>query len=274
MMMTSATSASPPARILMTRAQDDCARWANILHPLSARLTYVDPFITTPMPFDDETRSTLIAACSDDATAWVITSPRAVIALAECEGEVFAKLRQRAFYAVGEGSAKKLQDAGFCRVQAADGDLAALASLIALTAPAQKFTRIIHLAGSVTVAKMGDALAATPLHVETYVVYAADLAPIDAHLRADLISGEIGAVVLLSARVAEHIARTIKADMKLPPRLYCLSSRIADAARAAFAPHAPEIIIAPRPDIAALLQMIDVPATGLHNITASADSTR
>ena len=170
MITPSTDPAMPPPRILMTRAQDDCVRWADILHPLSARIAYVDAFITTPVTLDDETREALIAACADDATAWVITSPRAVVALAQCEGELFVKLRQRAFYAVGEGSAKKLQDAGFCRVQAADGDIAALASLIALTAPSQNFTRIIHLAGSVTVAKMQDVLAATPLQVDTHVV--------------------------------------------------------------------------------------------------------
>lgn len=272
---------APARRILMTRAQDSCARWADALYPLADRMVYFTPFTTKPVPLPITVREELLAATHDDATAWVITSARALEALQATDGELVALLRQRLFFTVGEDSAQALRKAGFPRVTAASGDLAALASLIALNAPQQNIQRLIHLAGSVTVADLADVLKQSPFEVTTHVVYEAALNVLPAELSADLNSGAITDIVLLSARVAQHLgAATIpQASDTLtatagPARLYCLSPRIAAVARTAFAALSPEIIIAPRPEIPALLTMIDAPAPGLQNADSESALTK
>lgn len=262
-----------PRRILMTRAPDACARWADALYPLTSRLTYFAPFTTRPVALTPEVREALLAATQDDTTAWAITSARALEALQGRDAELVASLRQRAFFAVGEGSAQALRDAGFPHVIAAEGDIASLASQIALHTGGQAYTRVIHLAGAVTVADLGDVMKQSPLSIETYIVYDAELNTLPPALAADLASGAISDVILLSGRVAQHLGTAIQAQagdampaVAGPARLYCLSSRIAEIARTAFAPATPEIITAPRPDVVALLTMIDAPAAGLQNI--------
>lgn len=266
-------SATPPRRILMTRAQDACARWADALFPLAARLTYFAPFTTQPVALSPEVRERLFAATRDDATAWALTSARALEALQASDAALAAALRQRAFFAVGDGTAQALRDAGCPHVIAAEGDIASLASQLALHAGTQGIARVIHLAGAVTVADLADVMKQSPLEIETYVVYDAQLNALPAELAADLASGAISDVILLSGRVTQHLGAAIQAQageampaVAGPARLYCLSSRIADIARASFAPATPEIITAPRPDVVALLTMIDAPAAGLQNI--------
>lgn len=265
----------------MTRAQDSCARWADAMYPLASRLTYFTPFTTQPVALEASVRESLMAATQDDTVAWVITSARALEALQSSDAELAATLRQRLFFAVGEGSAAALRSAGFPRVLAAEGDITSLVSVISLHAAKQNITRIIHLAGRVTVADLADVMKQSPLEIESHVVYDAKLNPLPADLAADLTSGAITDVVLLSGRVAEHLGAATVAQagdtmpaVAGPARLYCLSSRIADIARAAFAPATPEIIIAPRPDVAVLLTMIDAPVAGLHNIASESAITK
>lgn len=262
-----------PRRILMTRAPDACARWADALYPLASRLTYFAPFTTRPVALTPEVRETVLAATKDDATAWAITSARVLEALQTSDAELVASLRQRAFFAVGEGSAQALRDAGFPHVIAAEGEITSLASQIALHAGGRAYTRVIHLAGAVTVADLGDVMKQSPLTIETHIVYDAELNALPPELATDLASGAISDVILLSGRVAQHLGAAIQGQageampaVAGPARLYCLSSRIAEIARAAFAPATPEIITAPRPDVVALLTMIDAPAAGLQNI--------
>ena len=275
------STAAPARRILMTRAQDSCARWADALYPLSSRLVYFTPFTTQPVALAPDVREGLLAATHDDGVAWVITSARALQALQDSDAELLAHLRQRLVFAVGDGSAQALRDSGFPRVLAAEGDITALASTIALHAPKQNIGRLIHLAGKVTVADLADVLKQSPLEVQTHVVYDAKLNPLPADLAAELSSGAITDVVLLSGRVAQHLGAAAVAQagdampaVVGPARLYCLSPRIADIARAAFAPATPEIVTAPRPDVTALLTMIDAPVAGLHNIASESAITK
>ncbi len=259
-------NAPPPRRILMTRDAQDCAQWRDLLHPLNGQLTYFAPFTTRPVPFADDVRAKMMDAVRDDSVAFVMTSARALVALQHSNAELCALLRMRPFFAVGHGSAQALREAGFSRVSAADGDISSLVPLIALQAPQQGIARLVHLAGSVTVADLAAVMAQSPLQVETHVVYDAVLNSVPDDLTADIASGAISDIVLLSARVAQRLGDLAK-DGSGVARLYCLSPRIADAARAAFAPLTPEIITTSRPDIAALLALLDAPATGLHNTT-------
>lgn len=266
-------SADQPRRILMTRGQDACARYAAQLFPLADRLIYFTPLQTRARVLTPEARAHLLAATQDDATAFVVTSARALEALQSSNAELVASLRHCVFFAVGEATAEVLRTAGFAHVVAGAGDIATLAALIALQAPQKNISRLIHLAGDVTVADLADVMRATTLSVETHVVYETDLLPVPAELAADLASGAVSDVIMLSARVAEHIGAAIVAHpsphlpaIQGPQRVFCLSQRIADAVRTAFAPAAPELIVAPRPDVAALLTMIDASAAPLHNI--------
>ncbi len=271
-MTTSHDTAAPARRILMTRAAPDCARWQAQLHPFAATITYLAPFDTQPVPLPPEVVDALLTACSDDATAWVVTSPRALAAVQATAPHLAAQLRQRITFAVGEGTADSLRGAGFSRVIAAEGDLASLASLVSLQAPRQGVMRVIHLAGQVTVGDLAEQLRGIDLQVEKYIVYDAALNAVPAEIAQDMASGAITDIVLLSARVASHLGAAVVPlageTMPLtggPQRLYCLSPRIADAARAGFAPFTPELVVAPRPDIGTLLTMIDAPVAGLHN---------
>lgn len=250
----------------MTRDAQDCAPWRDRLHPLNGQLAYFAPFTTRPLLFAADVRMQMMDAVRDDTAAFVITSARALQALQHSEAEFCALLRMRAVFAVGQGTAKALRDGGFSHVSAADGDLASLVPLIALQAPQQGIARLIHLAGSVTVADLADVMVQSPLRIETHVVYDAVLNALPDDLAAEIVNGDISDIVLLSARVAQHLGDAAR-DGAGVARLYCLSPRIADAARAAFAPLTPEIITAPRPDVAALLALLDAPATGLHNTT-------
>lgn len=268
-------------RILLTRAQDTCARWADALYPLASRLEYFTPFTTQPVALGASVRDDLLAAAHDDGVAWVITSARALEALQASDGEMLANIRQRIVFAVGDGSAQALRDAGFSRVLAAQGDITSLVSTILLHTPQQNIRRVIHLAGRVTVGNLADLLQQSPLQVDVHVVYDATLNALPADLAAALSSGAITDVILLSGRVAEHLGAAVAAHtgdgmpaVVGPARLYCLSPRIADIARAAFAPASPEIVTAPRPDIASLLTMIDAPVAGLHNITTDSAPTK
>ena len=72
-----------------------------------------------------------------------------------------------------------------------------------------------------------------------------------------LAAGAFSDVVLLSARVAAQFGAAVRAGGGPgPQRLWCLSPRIAEAARAAFAPLAPLITASAQPEIAALLPQL------------------
>lgn len=264
----------------MTRDAQDCARWSDALYPLAGRLTYFAPFSTRCINLPQAVRADLLAVAGDAATAWVVTSARAVAALAAGEAELLAALRTCLVFAVGEGTAAALHVAGFSHVVAADGDQVSLAALIALRAPQQGVTKLIHLAGSVTVADLAVALRQAPLDVQTHVVYEAVLNDVPPALADALSHGAITDVILLSARVAQHLGAAMRAQAGAslsagagPARLYCLSARIADAARAAFAPATPELLVASRPDVCAVLTMIDAPVSGLHNTSTDSALT-
>lgn len=253
-------------RILMPRAAAECTRWAAELTGFGTRMVYFPCLTTAVLPVSAQQRAQLTAAAADHDSGLVFTSGRAVEALLHTDPALLRRLRQRPAFAVGGATAEVLRQAGFSAVFSADGDVSALADFLVRAAPQHGVKWLLHCAGVSRAGDLAAALASHHLRVETCVVYEAVLNPLPQQLCADLAAGGITDIVLLSARVADHLGAVMATYAgTVPVRLFCLSSRIAEAAQRACAPCKPEIIIAPRPDAALLLRMIDDHAPGLHN---------
>ncbi len=137
----------------------------------------------------------------DGAQGVLMTSANGVRALAAQTAR-----RDLAVYAVGTASAAAARDAGFATVESADGDVTALAALVASRVDPGG-GRLVHIAGRVTAGGDGSGLAArlgdAGFSVERVVLYdavAATALPADG-LQA-LAGGRVDAVALYSPRSA------------------------------------------------------------------------
>ncbi len=169
----------------------------------------------------------------DGVQGVLITSANGVRALA-----LATSRRDLAVFAVGAGSAAAARRAGFSSVESADGDVAALATLVAERAD-RDCGRLVHVAGRVTAGGDGNGLAArlteTGFTVDRVVLYdavAAASLPEDA-ARA-LTNGEVTAVALYSPRSAllllELAAAAGFADAWAGVVAVCLSPAVAAVA--------------------------------------------
>lgn len=255
--MKAAMQAAPQTQILMTRAEDDCSGWAALLHPLMGRLRFHAPFVTRPLPLAADTRAGLEREAALPDSALVLTSPRALAALQATAPPLVQAWRQQPVFCVGDATADDARAKGFSHVDSAAGDGHDLAARLALAGKQRGLRHFWHLSGVETAVDLAPPLAAVALRLTRVPVYDAELAPLPENLPADIAAGRIADIVLLSARVAAQLGAALKT---LPAaaglRLWCLSPRIADAARAAFAPAAPRIEAAPQPQMAALLPML------------------
>ncbi len=149
-------------------------------------------------------------------------------------------------FTVGEATAEAARAAGFGAVQSADGDVAALAELIAGADPGPVLhAGALHPAGDLT----GD-LAARGLVARAVALY--DTLPVQpAAALARL--GEIGAVLVHSPRAATLLAGILADRPAPPPRLLALSDAVAAPLRAI---ENSKIAVAPFPNEASLLNLL------------------
>lgn len=185
----------------------------------------------------------------------VMTSRNAVRAIARhprC-----AELRSLPVFAVGRRTAAAAGAAGFSEVLSADGDAADLVRLI-LAHRAAIGGPLLYLAGADRAADLSGALRAGGVKVDTVVIYravAADELPEPA--RTALAAGTLTGILHLSRRSAEsYLACARRAgllDRALSPTHYCLSAQVAEPLIAA---GARKVVVSPRPDEAALLELI------------------
>jgi uroporphyrinogen-III synthase len=257
---------SLPRRILMTRAPEDCAGVAGLLQPHAGTLAYYAPFTTRPVTLAPDVQVRLTEAAQDAAAGVVFTSPRAVEAMRQTMPALLAAWRQRPAFAVGPGTAETLQREGYTHVDAAAGDSQDLAARLALVSRQNGILKVYHLSGEVISADLAPLLPGGP-SVERHVVYHADLRDVPADIAADLAAGRITDVVLLSARVAQHLLPLAKTAAALP-QLHCLSQRVAEAAKGALAPAIPLVRVAPQPALAALLPLLALPPLEAAAVTA------
>lgn len=255
---------SPSRRILMTRSAADCAGVAGLLQPLSERLHYFQPFITQPQALAAADLEALQTAAQDKAATLAFTSPRSIEALQKTAPQMLQSWRQRLVFAVGPGTAAALQAAGFSHVDAAAGDSADLAARLRLLARQHGIAAVWHLTGTVRAADLAESLADTGMAVHQVIVYHAALMLVPDDLAAAIVSGAITDIVLLSVRVSEHLAPLIS-QAASAPRLYCLSERIAAAARQALQPVPALIRVAPQPLLSAVVPLVLAPPPEMGN---------
>lgn len=230
-------------RLLLTRPAADAARTAAAL-----RARGHEPILLSLLDIEILSGAELGAG---PWTAILVTSSNAVRAIAghkRC-----GELRGVAVFTVGERTAQAMRDAGFADVTSADGDVTALANLVAarLKPPA----RLLYLAGETRAGDLAGMLGRQGFEVDSVLVYRAVANEVP-NASAALTAG-IDGVLHFSRRSAEAYleaaceAGLLEAGLKSPIH-FCLSARVAEPLRLA---GATQLRIAARPDEAALLEL-------------------
>jgi uroporphyrinogen-III synthase len=185
----------------------------------------------------------------------VITSRNAVRAIEQHPR--FAELCSLPVFAVGRRTALAARSAGFSDVVSADGNAHDLVRLIVARQTAVA-GRLLYLAGPDRAADVPGELREAGLSAHTVVIYRAvaiDEFP-DA-VRTALAAGEVDGVLHLSRRSAETYLACARRhgliERALLLRHYCLSAQVAEPLIAAGACN---IAVAPRPDEAALIELL------------------
>jgi uroporphyrinogen-III synthase len=189
-------------------------------------------------------------------SALVITSANAVHAI-EAHARR-AALSGLPVFAVGRRTAAAARAAGFSDVMAAGGNVRELAASICQRARPGG-APLLYLAGEDTSGDLAGDLAAQGLTARAVVVYRAVKAGrFPPAAGAALAAGEIEGVLHFSGRSAEAYIECARAagllDPALQPLHYCLSRQVAAPLLAA---GAGRVRIAPHPDEAALLELVD-----------------
>ncbi len=190
--------------------------------------------------------------------AFLITSANGARALAAALGPA-PRGREIPVFAVGEASAAASRHLGFTSVNAAGGDVATLAALVAQRCD-PKLGRLVHAAGSVVARDLQGMLEGRGFAVERIVLYdavpARRLAP---EIAAALGGGRLDAVLFFSPRTAETFVTLARqagcAGAAVGLAAICLSAAVAQAAQAL--PWR-RIVVASRPDQDALVQALAV----------------
>jgi uroporphyrinogen-III synthase len=238
-------------RILITRPAPDAARSAAALRA-RGHDAIVTPFLSIEHLLEAEL----------GAGPWseiLVTSANAAAAIAAHRR--YHELHDIPVLAVGRYSAQAMRDAGFTDVSCSDGDVAALASLVA--ARMKPGAALLYLAGAERSGDLAGALHEKNLAVHTAVIYRAVAAKnLPAQAAAALAAG-IDGVLHYSRRSAEaYIAAARRADLAkaavADPIHFCLSAKIAAPLLAAGATN---VRVAAQPDEAALLALC--PATDM-----------
>jgi uroporphyrinogen-III synthase len=229
--------------------------------------------ITRPQPASERTAAALAArghdvfqaplmmvepVAADLSGTWgalVITSANAPGAVAS--NPAFAALLELPVYAVGRRSAEAAQQAGFADVTSAGGDVRDLVQLIA-ERHADAKAPLLYLAGEDRAADLVGELASHAIAAQMRVVYRAVTAPFPDELVAALeAGGDVQAVLHFSRRSAENYVAGARAagvaEQAMDVRHYCLSAQVAAPLNAA---GAKRVAIAPRPEEAALIELL------------------
>ncbi|MFP4361941.1 MAG: uroporphyrinogen-III synthase [Alphaproteobacteria bacterium] len=209
------------ARVLITRPADLAERTAARCRALGHEVVLAPVMAIKPRAAPPPSL--------DDVQAILVTSRNAVPAVARLAAE-------RPIYAVGDGTAAGLRDAGLALAGLGEGDGVSLARLLrGRLDPAAG--ALLHPTGEVWARGLADALADAGFVYRPWVVYAADAtAGLADEARRALAAGRIDAVTLHSPRSARLFAEQLRAaDLEEATRdvtALCLSANVAAAARA------------------------------------------
>ncbi|WP_170149755.1 uroporphyrinogen-III synthase [Rhodoplanes roseus] len=231
-------------RLLVTRPDPDGARTAAALR------TRGHDVLAAPLL---RIESVADAAIGDGPWAAVaLTSTNAIGAIVSHEG-----LSGVPVFTVGGRTARAARDAGLTAVRSAEGDVAALAALIAAECAGAR-DPVLYLAGEDRAGDLEGLLAGHGLAVKTAVVYrAVTESRFPDTVRAALVSGAVDAVLHYSRRTAEAFLAACAVDgldaATLRIRHLCLSPQVAAALREA---GSKDVVAAPRPDEASLFGLL------------------
>lgn len=234
-------------RLLVTRPEPQGERTAAALRArghevVLAPLMHIEPLAPIDLGSDSDRESwAAVLTTSANAVRFLRDHPRraALVALP--------------LFTVGERSAEAAREAGFARVQSADGDAGDLVRLVAASVAAPG--PLLYLAGEDRAADLAAALGSYRVH--TVVVYRAR---VDAQLPEGVVralrDGALHGVLHYSRRSAETFlaaaAGSGLAINSLKCNHYCLSRQVAGPLAAAGA----RVIVAARPEEAAVLDLV------------------
>ena len=238
-------------RLLVTRPGDDAERTAGAL-----RARGHEPVVAPLLAIEFCAPAELGAG---PFAAVVMTSANAARAIASHPHR--AALVALPLFTVGAHTAEVARDTGFATVTSADGGWPDLARLVAERLVAERLVSVrqplLYLAAEQRAGDLAGTLAAHGLTVETVVVYRAVANPrLAGDLRAALTDGLDG-VLHYSRRSAQAFLTAARAAGLIEAAValthYCLSSEVAAPLRAA---GAARVAVAPRPDEAALIELL------------------
>ncbi|HEV2677822.1 MAG TPA: uroporphyrinogen-III synthase [Aliidongia sp.] len=229
-------------KLLVTRPALDAGPLADLL-TAAGHSVLLDPLLT--IRFRDGAAPDL-----DGITGLLFTSGNGVRAFAAVSDR-----RDIAAFAVGDRTAAVAGEQGFARIESADGDVAALAALVA------KYRRpdegvLLHVTGSEVAGDLAQRLEQAGFTVRRATLYAAEpakeLAP---ETRAALTAGTVDGVLLFSPRTARQFAALMRLSALGAEALvaWCLSPAVADALGDL---KLAQIHVADEPTQAALLRLV------------------
>ena len=232
-------------RVVVTRPEPDGKRTAAAVRALGHEVL-IAPLMTV---------QSVAADLSGQWSAVVITSANAPGAIAENGAK--RTLIKLPLFAVGQRSAAAAQEAGFTNVTSGDGDVRDLMRTLSAARPDAN-APLLYLAGEDRAADLVSELSACGVAIEMRVVYRAATAPFPSALIEALKAGGVDAVLHFSRRSAEnYVAGARRAGIAGPAlavRHFCLSAQAAEPLAGAG-----QIMIAARPDEAALIALLQAP---------------
>lgn len=212
-------------RLIVTRPEEDARPLAEALSGLGHEALLCPLMQVRDLPVAIET---------DAIAAVLVTSANGARAAARKIPP--ARRARLPVYAVGEASARAAHEAGFAEIVSAEGDVAALAALVADRRSPGDGT-LLHVAGTVTAGDLAGALSRAGFDVKTVQAYeAVPAVALPADIVAALEQGGIDGVLFYSPRTARIWQALVEgeglAERLRPVAAYCLSERVADIARA------------------------------------------
>lgn len=237
-------------RVVVTRPQADGERTAAALAGRGH-----DVFLAPLMQVDP-----IAADLSGTWGAVIVTSANAPAAIAN--DPVRVALLKLPVFAVGRRSAEAARAAGFTEIIAAGGDVRDLVRLL-VGRHADAKAPLLYLAGEDRAADLIGELPARGIAAEMRMVYRAITAPFPPELVVALeAGGDVQGVLHFSKRSADnYVAGARQAgivEQALAVRHFCLSAQVAAPLAAA---GATRIVIAPRPEEAALIELVPLSPT-------------
>lgn len=223
--------------VLLTRPLAQSQRTAALIAAQSELTPIIAPLLRVlPLPWSRP---------DSDPAALLLTSVNAAEALSG-----FA--RSLPVFAVGRATAAAADALGFSQIATAEGDGAALLSLVtAQIKPAAGI--LLHLSGQEVATDLQAELGALGYQVERKIVYRTEeLSGFDADIHAQIARGAIAAVLAYSPKTARVLAGALSAEEKSRLTLVTLSAVIGEAAGPGWA----AVIAAPHPSEAALLKTL------------------